>query len=133
MPALSLILKTLTIPVFRAIAPYLKPLMNSAMPVLSKMLKSTAFRIGLLGLILLAAGFLTGYLWKDSKPPETITVERTVPVTEIVEVMPAIPECAAFKFDPDIGGMAGDQLVILTARLYQWGSGCSSALKRASR
>jgi len=58
-------------------------------------------------------------------------VERSVEVPRVVEVLPPLPECSNFDFNPEIGGMTGSQLIVYTFRLYKWGSQCSSALSSA--
>jgi hypothetical protein len=75
-----------------------------------------------------------GYLLKGSKPPEIEIkeVERYVETVKIIEVLPPLPDCSNFNFDHSISGISGDKLIILTAKLYQWGSNCSNALRNAS-
>jgi len=48
----------------------------------------------------------------------------------MVEVLPPLPECSNFNFSPDISGIRGNELIGLTARLYQWGANCSNALRK---
>ena len=65
------------------------------------------------------------YLITSTFRPESI---EYVTVPKPVEVMPPLPECANFDFNPDVGGMLGDEFVIYTAELWQWGAGCSNAV-----
>jgi len=59
---------------------------------------------------------------------QTEAVTEFITVEKRVEVMPDLPECAGFDFDPSIGGMNGAELIGYTAKLYQWGADCSNAL-----
>lgn len=80
----------------------------------------------------LLAGSLAGWFLRPPEyverivPGETVTEYVTVP--EPVEVLPLLPECAGFDFDPDVSGMAFTDFIVYTGELYAWGATCSNAL-----
>lgn len=74
-----------------------------------------------------------GYLWKDSKPPEIKEIERYVEVPNYIEILPPLPQCKNPGFNPEIGGMHGDELIGLMARMYQHIINCENALYDSQR
>lgn len=92
--------------------------------------RSRTFGPALLALTLVGVGFRLGW---SLRPPEY--VERVVqapPVVEYVtvpvEVLPPLPACAGFDFDPDVSGMAFDAFILWAGELYAWAAACSNAL-----
>ena len=79
-------------------------------------------------------GCLTTLYFHHPEPipvADTKKVTAYLPVEVEVEVLPALPECANFNFDPDISGIDMSELILYTAKLYQWGAGCNNALASA--
>lgn len=60
---------------------------------------------------------------------ETETVTEYITINEVREVLPPLPECANFDFNPRVGGMPMDEFIAWSAEVYGWGAGCSGALK----